>query len=58
MGKPGQTVPEMTDDYCRTVAERYQELYTHITGAPFEGIGESDDLAADIEAAVNAWLKQ
>ena len=32
MGKAGQTVPEMTDEYCQSVSDRYIELYEHITG--------------------------
>jgi len=34
-GLVGQTVPEMTDEYIKTVSERYIELYEHITGEPF-----------------------
>ena len=35
MGKEGQTVPEMTDEFCEEVSERYIELYEHITGEKF-----------------------
>ena len=35
MGKAGQTVPEMTDEFCEEVSERYIELYEHITGNKF-----------------------
>ena len=35
MGKPGQVVPEMTDEYCERVSQRYIELYAHITGEKF-----------------------
>ena len=35
MGKAGQQVPEMTDDYCQSVANRYIELYEHIVGEKF-----------------------
>ena len=31
MGKEGQTVPEMTEEYVNSVSERYIELYEHIT---------------------------
>ncbi|CAI8166005.1 MAG: Phosphoribosylaminoimidazole-succinocarboxamide synthase [Bacteroidota bacterium] len=34
-GKPGQQLPEMSDDYITSVSERYIELYEHITGKPF-----------------------
>ena len=56
MGKPGQQVPEMTDDYCQSVADRYIELYQEITGTPFEPATDTD-LAARIERNVNQWLK-
>lgn len=32
MGKEGQVVPEMTDEYVESVSERYIELYEHIVG--------------------------
>ncbi|MDE6174618.1 MAG: phosphoribosylaminoimidazolesuccinocarboxamide synthase, partial [Duncaniella sp.] len=35
MGKAGQQVPEMTDEFCNEVSERYIELYEHITGEKF-----------------------
>ena len=35
MGKEGQKVPEMTDEFCLEVSERYIELYEHITGKKF-----------------------
>ncbi|MDR0547611.1 MAG: phosphoribosylaminoimidazolesuccinocarboxamide synthase [Dysgonamonadaceae bacterium] len=34
-GKTGQQVPEMTEEYCASVSERYIELYEHITGEKF-----------------------
>ncbi len=36
MGKPGQVVPEMTDEICESISQRYIELYEHITGRKFE----------------------
>lgn len=35
MGKAGQQVPEMTDEFIDSVSERYIELYEHITGEKF-----------------------
>ncbi len=35
-GKDGQKVPEMTEDYCNSVSERYIELYENITGELFK----------------------
>ena len=34
-GLEGQTVPEMSDAYIKTVSERYIELYENITGETF-----------------------
>ncbi|MDE6325381.1 MAG: phosphoribosylaminoimidazolesuccinocarboxamide synthase, partial [Duncaniella sp.] len=42
MGKPGQTVPEMTPEFCEEVSERYIELYEHITGNKFVKAPEND----------------
>lgn len=35
MGKAGQQVPEMTDEFIASVTDRYVELYEHITGKKF-----------------------
>ena len=51
MGKPGQKVPEMTDEICRSISERYIELYEHVTGQKFVP-AVSDNLAARIETNV------
>lgn len=56
MGKPGQVVPEMTDEYCESVSNRYIELYEHITGHTFEK-KEDGDIASRIERNVNACLE-
>lgn len=42
MGKPGQTVPEMTPEFCESVSQRYIELYEHITGERFVKADEAD----------------
>ena len=57
MGKEGQQVPEMTDEYCETVAQRYIELYEEITGEKFERNLDAD-LNARIEANVSRWLAE
>lgn len=44
MGKAGQQVPEMTDEFCMSVSDRYIELYEHITGEKFVKADE-DNLA-------------
>lgn len=51
MGKAGQQVPEMTDEFCESVSERYIELYEHITGKKFVKADE-DNLAERIEKNV------
>lgn len=56
MGKEGQQVPEMTDEYCETVSQRYIELYEDITGKKFVPCAD-EDLAARIEKNVNEYLK-
>ncbi len=57
MGKPGQHMPEMTDEYCREVSDRYIELYEHITGETFVR-AEETDLAARIERNVAGCLSK
>ena len=56
MGKPGQTVPEMTDEYCESVSARYIELYEHITGLKFEK-KEHGNIAERIEHNVTKYLE-
>ncbi len=55
MGKEGQTVPEMTDEYCDSVSDRYIELYEHITGEPFVKTDDTD-LDTRIKKNVEAYL--
>ena len=55
MGKAGQQVPEMTDEYCESVSQRYIELYEHITGEKFVPATD-EDIAARIEKNVAAYL--
>ena len=35
MGKEGQSVPEMTDEWIETISKRYIELYEKVIGSPF-----------------------
>lgn len=55
MGKAGQTVPEMTDEYCQSVSNRYIELYEHIVGSKFVPADDTD-IAARIGKNVNDYL--
>ncbi len=57
MGKAGQTVPEMTDEYCQSVSARYIELYEHIVGKKFVP-AEDGDIVSRIERNVNACLQE
>lgn len=56
MGKEGQLVPEMTDEFCQEVTDRYVELYEYVTGRKFEKADDSD-LNARIERNVLACLE-
>lgn len=53
MGKEGQTVPEMTDEWIDTISKRYIELYEKVTGKTFVPDQPSDE---EIIAAVSASL--
>lgn len=58
MGKAGQQVPEMTDEYCQSVADRYIELFEHITGEKFNNESETcSNLAARIQKNVTDYLE-
>ncbi|WP_040282110.1 phosphoribosylaminoimidazolesuccinocarboxamide synthase [Psychroserpens damuponensis] len=54
-GLDGQTVPEMSDDYIKTVSDRYIELYENIMGEPFVKADVSD-IERRIEQNVLAYL--
>ncbi len=43
MGKEGQTVPEMSDEWIETISNRYIELYEKIIGLKFVPVELSDD---------------
>lgn len=57
MGKAGQTVPEMTEQFCNEVSDRYIELYEHVTGRKFEKANEQN-LVGRIESNVLSCLDQ
>lgn len=56
-GKDGQQIPEMTEEYCNSVSERYIELYEKIVGEPFVK-ADVADVAARIDKNVTAYLKK
>ena len=56
MNEPGQTMPEITDEYAESVSERYIELYEHITGETFVKASDDADIAQRIEKNVSDYL--
>jgi Phosphoribosylaminoimidazolesuccinocarboxamide (SAICAR) synthase len=58
MGKAGQQVPEMTDEFVASVSERYIELYENIVGEPFVKGTDDEGLENRIEGNVNNFLKR
>ena len=43
MGKPGQVVPEMTDEWIGTISKRYIQLYEQLIGEAFVPVDLSDE---------------
>jgi phosphoribosylaminoimidazole-succinocarboxamide synthase len=58
MGKEGQSVPEMNDDWVETISKRYIELYEKVIGEPFnpEPLSE-DEIFSRIEDALGKLHK-
>jgi len=55
MGKEGQTVPEMSDEWIATISGRYIELYEKLIGEPFSPAEISDEDTYDrVVTALNA----
>jgi phosphoribosylaminoimidazole-succinocarboxamide synthase len=52
MGKEGQTIPEMSDDWVNTISRRYIELYEQVIGSAFipEPLSEEETYDRTIEA--------
>ncbi len=55
MNQPGQTMPEMSDEFVSSISDRYIELYEHIVGESFVKASD-EDLASRIEKNVNNYL--
>ena len=53
MGKEGQTVPEMTDEWINTISQRYIELYETLTGTMFQPVDMTDE---EVYENINEWL--
>jgi len=56
MGKEGQSIPEMPQDFIELVTHRYQELFETITGKQFVPASQ-DHLLQDIEQSILNFLK-
>ncbi|HWR33350.1 MAG TPA: phosphoribosylaminoimidazolesuccinocarboxamide synthase [Chitinophagaceae bacterium] len=55
MGKEGQTVPEMSDEWVDTISKRYIELYEKVIGQPFNPQQLTDK---EIFSRINDALKR
>lgn len=55
MGKEGQSVPEMTDQWVETISLRYIELYEAVTGQKFQPMPLSHE---ETEQRINDALKK
>ncbi len=55
MGRDGEQVPNMSDEYVNSVSERYIELYEHIVGQPFVK-ADTENLHERIEKNIAAYL--
>ena len=56
-GKEGQKMPEMPNEFIKTVSDRYIELYEKITGEKFNKV-MSDDISARIEKNILTYLNK
>lgn len=54
-GQPGEQAPDMSDEYCRSVSERYIELYEKIVGEKFVKAG-AGNLKTRIEQNIMDYL--
>lgn len=56
MGRADEQVPEMTEDYCKSVSDRYIELYEKVMGQTFER-GDLSGLGNRIEQNMRLFLE-
>jgi len=54
MGKEGQTVPQMSDEWVNTISKRYIELYEQVIGQPFVPVDMSDE---EVYERIADWLR-
>lgn len=57
MGRDGQEMPELTDEFINSVTERYIELYEKITGDKFVK-ANTESSESRIEENILNWLKE
>ena len=55
MGKEGQTVPLMSDEWVTVISQRYIELYKILTGKAFEPASMSEE---EVYQKVEEWLEK
>ena len=55
-GKEGQEIPEMTDEFVKSVSERYIELYEMVIGEKFERV-PSESILDRIERNTTSYLE-
>jgi phosphoribosylaminoimidazole-succinocarboxamide synthase len=58
MGKTGQVVPEMTDEWIATISNRYIQLYEQLIGQKFVPIDLSDEETYDKTIKLLSKLNQ
>jgi len=56
MGQPGQSVPEMNDEFVNLVSHRYISLYEQVTGKSFLRPDDSDTVGR-IQSNVESWRR-
>jgi phosphoribosylaminoimidazole-succinocarboxamide synthase len=56
MGKEGQQVPEMTDEFVQMVSDRYIELYEKVTGKKFER-GDLSNVSGRVDTNIRKFLE-
>ena len=56
-GQEGQDVPEMTNEYCKSVSDRYIELFEKIVGEKFEK-ADAVNIMARIEDNITKYLEK
>lgn len=56
MGKEGQTVPEMSDEWVETISNRYIELFEKVTGSKFQPqVLSEKDCLEKISSAISEY---